>query len=488
MVAGIEDRRILEDARNDVSGIVTSIASQLQHGMHLYKAPETVRTLYGLPQTDEASEKKCRAYAAAAIRRFFAEKYGVDTVALASTAIVPPLVKKSKKLENGTTVDLWESKMPNYMGGGVGGRPVSVVGPATLEIEVYDNINGKGEPIKENVVYIPLAPTRFGVAEGVSAGLKYIADSGKPIKLKVESISRVTRSPVFKFPTEASAESAANSIGAGVRSHLETEDNGNLFGEIKGLADKLMKGHNGSLEGLHAVTLGPYLWANFVYEMSGDNYGHEAVTAVTREVVREVLLKKLPHAELKMLAGGLDGDLRPATNRYGRMGNIRGRWVTASAEITPETLKKRFGNISPEGLAELNNLKQKGNEILGTHTLAGMGPEIVEGVFYALEPPTSPFLSSTISMETNVKGDSLILNAIFHNMEVGTVREGPLSDIASECRAITGNIDGAGNPIGRNAVRMAARIAAATLAGELNQYAQMATGRLGMEAYRNGKP
>jgi len=183
-------------------------------------------------------------------------------------------------------------------------------------------------------------------------------------------------------------------------------------------------------------------------------------------------------ASMRMLAGGLDGDLRPSTQ------NIRGRKVAASLEITEQMLSKRFGGISAEELHELNQLKQQGNIMLGTPTMAGMAPEILEALFYTLEPPTSPFVSSTVQMSTEIMGDGVLLKATLPNMEVGTVHEAPISEIARECRAIAGNIDGAGNPPGRNAIRMSARIGALTLAGELNQYCQMATGRLGGEAYR----
>ncbi len=464
--------------------LLQGVVSQLKGGLPLHKAADAVRGAYGLPQEDRSSEEICRRYAAAALRQFFKDRYRGSVTALNDTCIDPPLARTKKKAADGTLRDVWESKLPNYLGGGFGGRPISVVGPAVLTLEIY-GAKGTTETLTEDNVYIPLAPTRFGVAEGVSAGLKYISESQKPINLAIEKISRVTRSPIIEFSTSEAAEAAADRIRAGVKSLRETGE-GDLFGGIKEAADRLMSPHGGSLDGLQTVTRGPHLWANFVYEMEGDNYGHEAGTAITREVVLKHILKQFPSAKYKMIAGGLDGDLRPATPLYGGMGNIRGRKVTASAEVTAETLKKRFGDISTIELQELDRLKQEGNRILGTHTLAGMGPEIVEAVFYTLEPPTSPFLSSTIHMETERAGDSLILKATFPNMEVGTISEAPISDVAAECRSLAGNIDGPGNPKGRNAIRMAACIAAAVLAGELNQYSQMATGRLGSEAYRKG--
>lgn len=363
----------------------------------------------------------------------------------------------------------------NYLGGGKDGRPISINGKVKLRGDV------SGE------FYIPLRPSRWGVSEGVNAGFYKISKAAKfgneldSVEIAIESSSIVTRSPAIRVPIEKKEE---------ITSKIKND----LYKKIKSKADSFMNNDSGELGKidysgeLSKIEIAEYkdildvLYLNFIYAMRGDYHGHDAVTATTREVM-EYVCNEIPDIEMLMIAGGVDGDLRPSEK------NIRGRRVEAKIRVPEEILKEVTANpktgdkgATIENIICSNNAKQNGNRILGTYTFCGMAPEIIDGFFNALEPPVSPFVSSRCIIEAQEKSGLLELKAVLPNAEFGTMDEGPASLTASENRSILGIDDKNNN--GKNVKVALANLGAAVVAGEFNQLCQMYARKLGSEKYR----
>lgn len=352
----------------------------------------------------------------------------------------------------------------NYLGGGKDGRPISINGKVKLRGDV------SGE------FYIPLRPSRWGVSDGVNAGFYKISKAAKfgneldSVEIAIESSSIVTRSPAIRVPIE--------------KKEKITRKIKNLYKEIKSKADSSMNNDSGELSKVEIEEykdIPDVLYTNFIYTMCGNYHGHDAVTATTRKVM-EYVCGEIPDIEMLMIAGGVDGDLRPSEK------NIRGRRVEAKIRVPEEMLKDVTANpktgegATVENIIYLNNVKQNGNRILGTYTFCGMAPEIIDGFFNALEPPVSPFVSSRCIIEAQEKSGLLELKAVLPNAEFGTMDEGPASLTATENRSILGIDDKNNN--GKNVKVVLANLGAAVAAGEFNQLCQMYARKLGSEKYR----
>lgn len=405
--------------------------------------------------------------AAGEVRRKFLEKtYLIKLDATRDTSFkeLPPHMFANNEGQ-------FSPKITSYLGGGVGGRPISVVGPIRVGIEFTDAFEDR----IERKFYIPLRPTRYGVVEGTSAGLKMINDSGSEIRIKAERKSRVTRSPVLEI--KEGKEEVVRRIA---------ED---LYPDIEKVANDLMKEYSGRLREIQTHSEGNYLWLNFVYEMYGDYYGHEAVTSTTRALlfgtnynygkkVFDGVLKEIPEASFRMIAGGWDGDLRPGEK------NIRGRKVEAEVVIPNNILEAKFKGAKPPDIVELDNIKYMGNKHLGTLSYAGMGPEVLEAVFNAFELPTPPYVSSTMRVGPHkIRKGELNFKVDFSNMETGcNLEESPTSLIGKEMRNIcTNKVMGHAH---MDSILIASVVASAVLGAEFNQYRQMYLGKLGSESYR----
>ena len=402
-------------------GIYEELVAKLENGLELHKVESELKARYPLEKvrTEVGDDPlKIEAFysreAAEVRRRFLERRLNLNLENIREDSLEYPPVEEVK--DNGKA--LRRQGFSNYLGGGKGGRLVAIVGPLPLEIKVRDN----GEELVEDF-WVPLRPSRYGIVEGVSYGLKLIRRLGEGgrIRVEVEPIARVTRCPVLEFSSEEEAEKA--------KRRIEEE----LYPEIKEYADSLMKEFDGRLGRIEIERKGRKLFSNFIFEMEGNYYGHEAATRNTDRIVERIILRELD-ADYLMLAGGMDGDLRPGKR------NKRGRKVSASFLIPKDELEKIIPGASPERIEYLNRVKYwEGNELLGTYTHSGMELEVLEAYFNALEPSTPPFVSSWIDVrvESDKKGN-LNYQVDARNFEGGLRYEAPISKVARECREILG--------------------------------------------------
>ncbi len=465
-----------KDRELERSGSMKSVVSELMRGeLQLHKVSDRLKQLY--PMNDSQRQRHAntegfyRGHAAEAVRRFIEEKYEVQLPYLRNSALACPVITSEK----GNQIPI----IAQYLGG----DGISIVGPVAAEVRKR----------KEGEIYsfermVPLSPIRQGVVEGVSYGLTMIKKLGNygehgKVSVTIDETSRATRSPTMKFNSTYDANAA---IAA-----LKEE---NFYEDLLKTGSRKVECINGRLAELtfNKINSGydVELSINFIYEMFGNSFGHEAATGITGKLMESHIIPKLNSLGIEYktlwLAGGEDGDLRPAVR------NVRGRNVSGTLFLPGEYLMREFEvretvngerkvmmpGISISEFCEMHDSKyHRWTDFQGANSHTGMENEILDALFRAIRPASPAFVSSVINVEAreterrNVRGVEYTLS--IRNFEWGV--EGIRTQQRNECEAIIG-IDA--HDQGISAAKVAGLTVSVLMAGGLNQHRLAHTGSL----------
>lgn len=465
--------------------VLTEVSRKLATGeLPLFKATAAVKKLYGkdaalldlvdrkaagktaLVKADPSSteidlEGYYEELGAEAKRLALEQMVGMPLTTLRQTSVSMPVQKR----RDGSIAPSFEQYL--------GGAGISIAGKASVNVTVEDQ--DKQDLYPDMKGFIPMAPWREGIVSGVSYGLGMLEHvkrypKGSAVEVTVDRVSIATRSPTLSFASEAEAKRAIETIQS-------------LTEPIRARADDMLDYASGKFDRIEFATLNTEdgrceLSVNFVYKMYGNYFGHEAATKYTGTLLSEVVLPALEKdgiaAERLWLAGGQDGDLRSSPK------NIRGRKVRAQVFLPSEYLAEEFAikdseskvikpGPSPQWFKQLSRSKNHlWNDFNGAVSHSGMEPEIIASIFSAIRPPSPPIVSSVVNVDVTVVEGGVIYGMTIPNFEWGL--EGPRSVASTrdECECLMGVNSNVNDPT--NAIRVAALVAVACIAGGLNQH------------------
>lgn len=323
----------------------------------------------------------------------------------------------------------------------VGGAvvPLGIVGPV--------KINGK---YAEGDFYLPLATNEAALVAGLNRGFKAINDSGgiKTIVVK----DHMTRAPLIELPDPEKAWEIARDI----------EKKGELYQEMKKAAE--FESRVSKLLDIQPFQIGRRLHLRFYFQ-TGDSMGMNSATKYSSNAVK-VLKEKYPEVKMKSLTGNLCTD-KKASHINVLLG--RGKSIETYIVIPRETIKEIF-KVEPEGIVELNHLKNyQGSSLAGT--LGGFNANVantIAAMFIATGQDCAQITESTACfVHAEMDGDNLIFGVTLPCLEIATVGGGTGFGTARECLEIM-ECHGPGDSPGSNARKLAEIIGAAVTAQDLN--------------------
>jgi len=443
------------------TGILNMLAQELaSERVPLHKAACRLRELYNGGHSQAFYE----GHAAEGRRRAIESRYGANLETVRETAYAEPPIDWSNKKD--------PKPIPSQY---LGSDNVGVAGPLRVDAEVAGPDGSVTDSSYSIDAMVPLSPCRPGIVDGVSYGIKMTnslrnyGESGH-VRVKVENISRTTRSPTIKFYSEEDVIRA-------IKAFSEEE----LKRHMMDIGNELMRPYQGQVGNItlssKEINSHYELSINFIYHMFGDYMGHEAATFNTGQILRDVILPKLYSERLNhkrlCLAGGQDLDMKPSPH------NVRGRRVIARVFLPKEYLENEFADkktgrqgITPEEFEELNISKHwEWPEYSGSLMHTGMEPEVLSSIYSAINPPSTPHVSSMIDVRAQAvrePREGVLYTVAAKNLEWGI--EGIRTPVRTELESVIG-VDGKKpDPNGRNSIRAAAIIVAACLPAGLNQH------------------
>lgn len=342
------------------------------------------------------------------------------------------------------------------------GDNISITGPFQVNVSI---VNVEGEPIGDSRHYsllVPMVVSRDGVVDGVSMGAKLLSKlDSQMVNVTVEGKNFATRSPTFMFETVLAAARAK-----------EILDGPETLQKIKETVKLAIGNPDIDVDRVTAtikqVNSHYELSFNIIYGVTGSRLGHETGTALAGAVLEEVVRPAFTDAGIKFrdlwLAGGEDGDLRISPK------NVRGRKVSGSVFLPEEFLTSSIGCDTATFVLMNNSKYWVWNNHNGAITHTGMELEVLSAIYAALNPATSPFVSSgvhisaTAAQKGSVKG---VLFTFMARLEYGD--EGIRTLRRKELESILG-INESNSDSAENAAIFSAAVVAASLGSGLNQH------------------
>jgi len=327
--------------------------------------------------------------------------------------------------------------------------PVGIAGPLLVQ--------GK---FANGYFYIPLATTEGALVASISRGCKAVTKSGG---VKVRILNKgMARSVVFKLKSVENVEEFFDFID-------------NNFEKIKEVATQESK--HLKLLRIEKFAIGNKAYLRFVGD-TGDAMGMNMLTIAASKVAE--FIQQNFDAKLLSVSANLCTDKK---NSAINILHGRGRSVTAEALIKKEVLEEVFGTTAKE-IAETAYSKVYLGSALAS-TIGGFNAHvanIIAAMFIALGQDAAQVVESSMAITTaEAYGDDLYTSIYMPSLEVATVGGGTGVATQSELLSILG-CKGSGN-----ADKLAEIIASASLAGEVNLLAALATNELASAHQKLGR-
>ncbi|MBI2675467.1 MAG: hydroxymethylglutaryl-CoA reductase [Candidatus Aenigmarchaeota archaeon] len=299
--------------------------------------------------------------------------------------------------------------------------------------------------------YLPLATNEAALIAGINRGCKAINLSGG-IKAKV------TRDCMARAPLiEAESIIEAAEIAERLKADRKFSEEIRKACEAESKVTKLLE--------IQPFQLGRYVHVRFVFN-TGDAMGMNSATKYSANGVK-VILKEFPEARLITLTANMCSD-KKATHSNVLLG--RGKTVHTEVAIGPETIRKVFG-IDPEKIVRLNNLKNyQGSAFAGTVTgFNANAANTVAALFIATGQDCAQIVeSSSCFTHAEMENNNLVFGVTMPCLEVAATGGGTDFGTAKECLQLLGCHGPSKTTAGSHSKRLAAIIASAVTAQELN--------------------
>jgi len=324
--------------------------------------------------------------------------------------------------------------------------PVGVSGPLRVE-----GLYARGE------YYVPLATTEGALVASVNRGCSALRESGGARAAVVADA--MARAPVFETP------SLRHSIELAGWVRREIEALRGAFGETTRFGELL--------------DIKPFIVGRFVFlrieARTGDAMGMNMVTRGAENVARRIV-EANPWARHVAVSGNLCADKKAAAVNW-----ILGRGKTVAAEaLIPRRIVEERLKTTPEAMERVSLAKL----YLGSARAGALGgfnahaANIVAAIFLATgQDPAQVVESSSCITVVEANEAGAYVSVTLPSLELGTVGGGTWLPAQRAALSLMG-VDGAGDPPGTNALKMAEIVAATVLAGEVSLIAALAAHHL----------
>jgi len=317
--------------------------------------------------------------------------------------------------------------------------PLGLIGPVRVL-----GIHAKGE------FYLPLATNEAALVAGINRGFKALNETGGINSIVVKD--HMTRAPLIETPDPEKAKEISDEI----------MKKGDIYQEMKKAAESESKVSR--LLDIQPFQLGRRVHLRFYFQ-TGDSMGMNSATKYSANAVK-VLRERYPFVKLKSLTGNLCTD-KKASHVNVLLG--RGKSVETQVSIPRNVVKRVFG-VEPEGIVELNYLKNyQGSSLAGT--FSGFNANVantIAAMFIATGQDCAQITeSSSCFTHAEMQGNNLVFGVTLPCLEIATVGGGTGFGTAKECLEILG-CHGPGSPPGSNARKLAEIMGAAVTAQDLN--------------------
>ncbi len=325
------------------------------------------------------------------------------------------------------------------------------IGTIQIPLGIAGPIKIKGEYVKNEELYVPLATSEGALIASVNRGCSTITETGGVNTRIIDD--KMTRAPAIK------AKSAIEAIK--IKNWFEKN-----FQNLKEIAESTTN-HGKLLKIDPILVVGNYIYPRFVYS-TGDSMGMNMVTIATEKVL-DLLLNE-NDAEIIALSGNACVDKKPSSINL-----VEGRGKSVVADILiPKKIVENKLKTTTEAIVEVNTSKN----LIGSAASGSMGfnahfANMVGAIFLATGQDIAHVVEGSLGITTaeNRNGD-LYFSVTMPDLPIATIGGGTSLKTANESLKILG-VSGSGN------VKKFAEIVIATvLAGELSLIGALAAGHL----------
>ena len=323
--------------------------------------------------------------------------------------------------------------------------PVGLVGPLTLNDESC---------------YIPMATTEGCLVASTNRGAKAICQGGGAYARVLKD--GITRAPCVRM--QSAMEAADLKLWCDVPTNFAT---------LKTAFESTTS--FGKLLCVKATVAGKNVYLRLVC-FSGDAMGMNMVSKGSLKVI-ETLQELFPSLQLVALSGNMCTDKKAAAINW-----LEGRGKSVVVEATiPASVVKTTLKTSVQALVHTNLHKN----LIGSAMAGALGgfnahaSNIVTAIFLATgqDPAQNVESSNCITLMEETPEGNLWISCTMPSLEVGTVGGGTSLPAQAACLSAMGCKGGGATP-GEHAQKLAQRVAAATMAGELSLLAALAANTL----------
>jgi hydroxymethylglutaryl-CoA reductase (NADPH) len=334
-----------------------------------------------------------------------------------------------------------------------GGSPVTgieqKIGGAAVPLGVIGPVSINGNHAKGKF-YVPLATNEAALVAGINRGFKAINEAGGISSIVVKD--HMARAPLIETPDPGKAKEISDEIAC----------KGALFREMKKAAES--ESRVSRLLDIQPFQIGRRVHLRFYFQ-TGDSMGMNSATKYSANAVK-VLRERYPFVKLKSLTGNLCTD-----KKVSHINILLGRGKSVETHIMiPREVVNRVFRVEPEGIVELNHLKNyQGSSLAGT--FSGFNANVantIAAMFISTGQDCAQITeSSSCFTHAEMQGDNLVFGVTLPCLEIATVGGGTGFGTARECLEIL-DCHGPSDPPGHNAKKLAEIIAAAVTAQDLN--------------------
>jgi len=341
----------------------------------------------------------------------------------------------------------------------------NVIGAISVPVGVVGPIKVKGGSF-DGSVYVPMATTEGALIASIGRGIKAINLSGGAVARVIDD--GMTRGPVFKFDSIVDAHRFVKWL----------HEN---FPKIKAVAEATT--HHGKLERITHYITGNNVFLRLRYK-TGDAMGMNMATVAT-EAACTYMEKNFKGATLVGVSGNMCSDKKPSMVN---MLEGRGKTVIAEIVVKGKVLKDVFG-ADAATINDINFRKNWAGSIRAgsaTHLNAHFA-NMVAAIFLATGQDIAQVVESSSGYTwTELRGRDLYISVTMPSLEIGTKGGGTGLPTQNESLSIM-KLNGSGEPLGSNSMKLAEVIASIVMAGELNLLSALATRDLGKAHQKLGR-
>ncbi len=328
----------------------------------------------------------------------------------------------------------------------------NMIGATQIPLGIAGPVKVNGEHAKGSF-YLPLSTTEGALVASVNRGCSVINKSNRAEVVIIKNAQ--TRSILFKVSSVKEIKNFSQWV----------KNNFQLLKKIGEENERFLEILN-----IESYNVGLNIWLR-IKANTNDAMGMNMVTIAGKKIA-DYILKNYPNIEFVSESGNMCVDKKPSAMNLIKS---RGKKVIASVNIPNEVVEKVL-KTTADKLIDLNYRKN----LLGSAASFSLGynahfANIIAAMFLATGQDIAHTVNGSLGFTTVEKAaNGINFTVTLPDLHVGTVGGGTGLPTQIECLKIL-DCQGAGNPPGSNANKLAEIIATAVLAGEISLLAALCT-------------